>query len=88
MRLVSVYAPSRLAEREDFYMELRVFLHAPTTLVVGGYFNRVLSGRGRVLGSTVLRGDVGAPALRGALRQFTLVDMTETLDAFSPCFTK
>ncbi|KAM7290602.1 hypothetical protein ISCGN_027218 [Ixodes scapularis] len=88
VRLISVYAPSRPGERKDFFVGLRALLDTPATLVVGGDFNCVTNSRDRVSGSAVPRADVGAAALRDAVRDFDLVDVTETLDKFSPRFTR
>ncbi|KAM7287947.1 hypothetical protein ISCGN_031638 [Ixodes scapularis] len=87
-RLVSVYAPNNPAERKDFFLRLRPLLDTPAALVVGGDLNCVLDGRDRVRGSAVPRADMGAGALRDAVRDFDLVDVTEMLDTFSPRFTR
>lgn len=78
VRLISVYAPSRPGERKDFFVGLRALLDTLATLVVGGDFNCVTNSRDRVSGSAVPRADVGAAALRDAVRDFDLVDVTET----------
>ncbi|XP_040071910.1 uncharacterized protein LOC120844276 [Ixodes scapularis] len=87
-RLVSVYPPNNTAERKDFFLRLRPLLDTPAALVVGGDFNCVLDGRDGLRGSAVPRADMGAAALRDAVRDFDVVDVTEMLDTFSPRFTR
>ncbi|EEC14891.1 hypothetical protein IscW_ISCW011424 [Ixodes scapularis] len=68
------------------FRRTRALLNTPAALVVGGDFNCVTNSRDRVRGSAVPRADVGAVALRYAVCDFDLVDVTETLDNFSQRF--
>ncbi|KAM7306223.1 uncharacterized protein ISCGN_009960 [Ixodes scapularis] len=71
-KLISVYAPNEVAEREHFFKSLRQYVDTPRKTVLAGDFNCVLTQKDC---SKRLVSDVSRVELRKLMRDFDLVDM-------------
>ncbi|KAM7306569.1 hypothetical protein ISCGN_010272 [Ixodes scapularis] len=83
-KFVSVYAPNEVADRTDFFKNLRQHVDTPCKTVLAGDFNCVLSERDC---SKRLRSDASRVELRKILREFDLVDAKEDESTEDPAYT-
>lgn len=83
-KCLSIYAPNEPAERKEFFASLRQYLDTPSSTILGGDFNCVLSAEDC---SQSLRPDSSRVELRKLLRDFDLRDCTDIALAPVPGYT-